>query len=184
MDVKKLLIAELLIVFLFAQCSSRSYDPSDSLTAQQKDSLLMTIVRYAVKAPENVSGDARFDKAFDEYYQQRAATCRLERYYKDGDVQYFLLSQPAPSLTEKRHATGGIIEMKNGELSRYEEVFRTWKMIPDTLKRRSYLLFDKMVNHESLESYQTKHVAPDEYIEFPDDRTSYDVNARVWKVEM
>lgn len=182
MNVKNFLIGGVLI-FFFVQCGSRSYDPSTALTPQQKDALLMAIARYAVKAPENISGDARFDKAFDEYYQQRLATCRLERYYRDGDVQYFLLSQPAPSLTEKRHATGGILEMKNGRLSRYEEVFRTWKMVPDTLRRRSYLLFDKMVKGESLEPYQTKHTAPDEYIEFPDDRTSFDPDARAWKVK-
>jgi len=75
------------------------------------------------------------------------------------------------------------LEMKDDKLIRYEEVFRTWKLIPDTLKRRSYMLFDKMVAGESLDKFRTKYTAPEEYIEFPDDNTWFDVNAREWKVK-
>lgn len=164
-------------------CGSKSYDPADSLTPQEKDKVLATIVRYAVKPPENVKADERFSKEYDGYYKERARACRLERYYKDGSVEYFLISQPAPSLIEKRHATGGLLEMVDGKLVRYEEVFRTWKMIPDTLQRRSYLLFDKMVKGESLERFRTKFTAPEEYIEFPDDLTWYDGKDREWKVK-
>ncbi|MGC3942970.1 MAG: hypothetical protein QM762_00270 [Chryseolinea sp.] len=170
-------------IVLLTSCGSGSYDPSDSLTPQEKDKLMMTIIRYSIKPPENVAGNERFRNEYDEYYQQRAASCRLERYHRDGDVEYFLFSQPAASLTEKRNATGGLLERKDGELTRYEEVFRTWKLVPDTLKRRSYLLFGKMVAGESLEKFRTKFTAPEEYIEFPDDNTWYDANAREWKVK-
>jgi hypothetical protein len=54
-------------------------------------------------------------------------------------------------------------------------------MIPDILKNRSYLLFDRMVKGESLEPYLTKS-AGDQYIEFPDDKVFYDVENRRWTV--
>ena len=180
---KKQLWAFVAAAFITVSCGSKSYDPDDSLTPQEKDKLLSAVVRYAVKAPENVQGDERFNKAYDGYYMERASTCRLERYYKDGGVVYFLISQPAPSIIDKRHATGGLLEMEDEKLVRYEEVFRTWKMIPDTLKRRSYLLFDKMVKGESLDPFRTKFTAPEEYIEFPDDFTWYDGTDRTWKVK-
>lgn len=170
--------------YVMLSCGSKSYDPAESLSPQEKDALLSTIVRYAVKAPENVNGEERFDKQYDEYYQQRASTCRLERYYRDGNVEFFLLSQPAASIAEKRNATGGLLERKDGKLTRYEEVFRTWKMEPDTLQRRSYMLFDKMAKGESLERFQTKYTMPEEYIEFPDDNTWFDAQARAWKVKI
>lgn len=68
-------------------------------------------------------------------------------------------------------------------LTAYEEVFRTWKMVPDTLARRSELLFDKMVKGESLDPYLTKNSGGVEYIEFPDDRTYYDKLSRTWKLK-
>lgn len=171
-----------MIVVLFAGCS-KSYDPSDSLTPRHKAKLLSTIARYLVKPPENTPSAERFSKEHDQYYRERVAGCRLEQYYRDGNKEYFLVTQPAPSLAEKRNATGGMLEMSDDELVRYEEVFRTWKMMPDTLRRRSYLLFDKMVRGESLQRFRTKFTAPYEYIEFPDDNTWYDVQAREWKMK-
>jgi len=70
----------------------------------------------------------------------------------------------------------------DGSIGEYEEVFRTWKMVPDTLKKRSSFLFDKMVKGESLEPYYTI-VTGDKYIEFPDERTYYDKSVREWKTK-
>ena len=168
---------------IFSQCTKdRNYNP-DQLAPQEKDKIMMSVIRYVTKAPENVTAEEKFSKEYDEYYLQRASLCRLEQYYSAGEDQYFLISQPAPSLVEKRHATGGKMKMnKNGKLVAYEEVFRTWKMTPDTLKRRSYLLFDKMVKGEPLTPFLTKN-SPVEYIEFPDEHTFYDRERRSWETK-
>ena len=141
----------------------------------------MTVIRYVAKPPENISELEKFNSKYDSYYLQRASQSKLEQYYVDDKQHYFLISQPAPSLMEKRHATGGkMILDDRGNLLEYEEVFRTWKLIPDTLKRRSYLLFDKMVKREPLTAYLTKNSSI-EYIEFPDDNSFYDKTSRRWK---
>lgn len=172
------------IASAIVRCSGgNDYNPDSSLTALEKDKLKMTIIRYAAKAPENVNATEKFKREYDGYYQDRASISFLERYYKDGNTQYFLLTQPAPSITEKRHATGGRIVLNaDGSIAEYEEIFRTWKMIPDTLKKRGYLLFDKMVKGESLEPFYTA-VTGDKFIEFPDERTYYDKSARQWKTK-
>lgn len=143
----------------------------------------MKIIRYVTKTPENVSEAEKFNSKYDDYYQQRASQSRLEQYYIDGKKQFFLLSQPAPSLVEKRNATGGkMILDEDGNLIEYEEVFRTWKMVPDTLEKRSFFLFDKMVKGESLDPYLTKN-SNVEYIEFPDDHAYYDKASRAWRTK-
>jgi hypothetical protein len=154
--------------FVFVQCSgSDKYDPDDLLTAAEKDRLKMSIIRYVARAPENVGPTEKFKTEHDAY----------------GNTQYFLITQPAPSLAEKRHATGGkIVVNDDGSIAEYEEVFRTWKMVPDTLRKRSYYLFDKMVKGEPLEPFYTKNKG-DQYIEFPDDQTYYDKSAREWKTK-
>jgi hypothetical protein len=174
----------MMAAFFYVQCSrSNKYDPDASLSAAEKDKLKMTIIRYVARAPENVGPTEKFKTEHDPYYQERASLCFLEHFYQSGNTQYFLVTQPAPSLVEKRHATGGkIVVNDDGSIAEYEEVFRTWKMVPDTLKKRSYYLFDKMVKGEPLEPFYTKSKG-DQYIEFPDDQTYYDKSAREWKTK-
>jgi hypothetical protein len=174
------------VIFISAsivfQCQrDKNYDPDSMLSAHKKDEIMMKLIRYVTRAPENVKDTEKFDSKYDAYYQQRASQCRLEQYYIDGERHFFLLSQPAPSLVEKRHATGGKMVLDEaGNLIEYEEIFRTWKMVPDTLKKRSFLLFDKMVKGEMLDPYLTKN-SNIEYIEFPDDHAYYDKVSRVWR---
>jgi len=179
---KSFVLAICVVIILIGCGGDKGYDPDSTLRPNQKDEIMMMIVRYVTKAPENVDVTEKFDKKYDDYYQQRASQCKLEQYYIQGDDQFFLISQPAPSLIEKRNATGGKMKLgENGKLIEYQEIFRTWKMIPDTLRLRSYFLFKKMVKGESLEPFLTKNSNGVEYIEFPDDRTFYDKDSREWK---
>ncbi len=88
-------------------------------------------------------------------------------------------------MVDKRVATGGRFKVTtNGKLDEYEEVFRTWKMVPDTLKERSLFLFDKLVKGEALDSYETRNSSGIEYIEFPDEKTYFDKDAKQWKTKL
>jgi hypothetical protein len=163
---------------------TQNFSPDSQLTPQEKDRLMTQVIRYVAKAPENVSDSAKFGPAFNDYYLKKMSEARLEQYYRGDDETFFLISQPASSLIEKRHATGGKLKLNNlGEMVEYAEIFRTWKMTPDTLQARSYFLFHKMVTGEPLSPYYTKNSFPVEYIEFPDDRTYYDVSSRKWRTK-
>ena len=56
-------------------------------------------------------------------------------------------------------------------------------MVPDTLRRRSYFLFDQMVKGEDLTKFYTSNSKGVEYIEFPDDHVYFDVPSKQWKVK-
>jgi hypothetical protein len=172
------------IVGIFAVCciAKERYDPDRYLSAQQKDSVLNLIIRYIAKPPKGVSGDARFDRTYDQYYQKKISESNLEQFFTDGPRFYFLVSQPAPSLIEKRHATGGWFTPGDGALQHYMEVFRTWKMVPDVLKKRSYMLFHKMVVGEDLQPYHTGNSDRTEFIEFPDDKVYFNADTRSWEI--
>jgi hypothetical protein len=177
------ILAFVVLVVMMISCKEKSYNPNEHLTATEKNAIVQTIVRYAAKPPENVLATERFDPKYDSFYLEKASQIHFERYYPKGDDFYFLITQPASSLIEKRHATGGRFKLSNkGELTEYEEIFRTWKMVPDTLKSRSHILFEKMVEGESLDPYLTKNSKGVDYIEFPDDNTFYDVASRSWRV--
>lgn len=169
------------IAFIAFSCSN-DYNPSSHLDAKEQDATMNKIIRYMAKAPEGLTMQERFYAAYDSYYQEQKSLHRLDAYFIKDGVNYFLVSRPAPSLTEKRVSTGGRMKFNDaGELTEYEEVFRTWKMPDTVLIKKSLMLFDKMVKDESLEPYLTKNSMPEEYIEFPDEHTYFDKTARSWK---
>lgn len=172
----------LLLVSLVVGCNSKSnFDPDVHLTANQKQNVFDTIVRYIGKLPEKATAATRFEKKYDEYYRVLQSQFQLKQYYIDDSCHYFLVWRPAPSLQEKFVATGGKLKVDDfGNVIEFEEVFRTWKMVSDTLGRRGNLLFEKMVKGESLEVYLTSN-SKIEYIEFPDEYVFYDKKLRCWR---
>jgi len=180
----KHLVKMFLMAVIAVSCSSKAdYNPNSHLTPKEKEAVLMSIIRYAGKPPENATEQTKFDAQYDDYYKEKIQNTGFTGYAVKGDDYYFMITQVAPSFVEKRHATGGRFRLNDkGEITEYEEIFRTWKMVPDTLKRRSMILFDKMVKGESLERYETRNSNGVEYVEFPDQRVKYSVADRKWKV--
>jgi hypothetical protein len=181
----KKLFAIASLAFLMA-CSSSTdkYLPEKNLSAQELDANLWSMIRYLGKSPEGLTPPERFYVAYDSHYREQMKLHRVDAWYNKGDVHYFLVSRPAPSVTEKRVATGGkVIFDDKGGIQEYEEIFRTWRLVPDTLKKRSFILFDKMVQGENLKFFETRYSNGVEYIEFPDEQTYFDKTERTWKVK-
>src|SRR5205809_7301953 len=98
----------LVMVWLIACSGNRDYRPEAWLSPADQDKLMMAVIRYVGRSPENVGPSEKFDAKFNEYYQQLAGRHSLDKYYVDDEGnQYFLISRAAPSLYEKRVATGG-----------------------------------------------------------------------------
>jgi hypothetical protein len=172
-------------VWMIQSCNfKKDYNPHSYLSVKEKDKVLMSIIRYLGKPLENVGLDERFDAKHDAYYLDIASRHRFDHYYiDDKGYHYFLISRPAPSLFEKRVATGGQLKFdETGKLIKYEEVFRTWKMKEEDLKARGTLLFDLMVNGKDLSPYYRSN-STEEYIEFPDDHNYYDKEERMWRIK-
>lgn len=162
----------------------KSYEPDKNLNVEEQEQLKWRVIRYIAKPPDGLTFQERFYAGYDSYYKEQASNHRLEAFYKGNDKQFFLISRIAPSLVEKRVATGGYFILNgNDSIQQYEEIFRTWKMVPDTLKKRSLLLFDKMVKGENLRPYETRFSNGIDYIEFPDERTYFNKTERTWKVK-
>ena len=145
---------------------------------------MQEIIRYVARSPEGIRPEQRFEQRFDEHYEEQRRLHRLDACYTDGEVQFFLVSRKAPSLTEKRVAIGGLVERdEKGALVYYEGVFRTWKMEPDTLAIRGLFLFDRMVRKEDLTRFYSSKTGNTDYIEFPDDKTYFDTHQRIWRTK-
>jgi hypothetical protein len=182
-NMKKWLVVLIWALAVGSCTQGNDYAVERYLDGKQKDDNVWKIIRYVSKPPDGLLYEERFYPAYDTFYHEQASRHRFEEYFIDQQKQhYFLISRPAPSLVEKRVATGGKMKFDDsGNLLEYEEVFRTWKMVPDTLKERGLFLFDKMVKGEDLVPYYTKNSLSKEYIEFPDDINYYDKATRRWR---
>lgn len=173
------------LILIAGACGTKNnYQVSAHLTPQQQDEMMWKIIRYIGRAPEGITFEERFYAPYDSVYQEQVKLHKFDAYFITGNTHYFIVSRRAPSLTDKRVATGGKFMLSDdNKITEYEEVFRTWKMVPDTLAKREMILFDDFVKGKSLTPYETKNSHGVEYIEFPDERTYFDKGTMQWRVK-
>lgn len=177
----------LLFIFLaFSSCKKEpvNIDPETYLSAEAQEDLKYSIIRYADHLPKKANHQTKFDSVFDEEYKRRATTSKLLFYYidKKTNAHYFALAKIAPSIKEKRVVVAGKLELdKEGNILTYEENFRTWKMEEPELIAKTSELFTKYIEGEDLTPFYTANSNGEFYIEFPDQNTYYDKEARLWK---
>lgn len=182
MNFKHVYIFVVIIGVIFASCSSDRYNPDKYLSREQQDSLIYQVVRYTAKLPPNSNHQIKFEPEYDDYYKAITRDYDIRSYDIDDDsIHYFLITRASRSITPMRESIGGKITYnKQGDISSYEEVFRTWKLSEEVMNERYPALFDKMVKGESLEPYYTKNKG-DQYIEYPTDRFIFDKQERRWR---
>ena len=171
----------LLVLLTVSSCTSRDYSP-DQLSGEQQEETLYQMVRYFGKLPKKgADHDNKFEEKFDTYYKLHASEHQLIAYHKGYDgKEYLLLKKVAPSRYEKFFATGiEVIRDDKGEITFYNEVFRTWRLAEPEFSDKANLLFDKMVRGEDLTPYYT-HNTEEEFIEFPDRNYAFDTKSRRW----
>lgn len=180
---KRIFFLAAVVVFAAACETKPKYDPLTYLDASEKEKVHLAVVREIGKIPEKANDSTRHSKVYDDYYRELASKHQLKHYFIAENGEHFFLEwRPAPSLQQKFVATGGKLRLdEDGKLVAFEEVFRTWKMQPDTLARRGLLLFDRMVKGESLSQFETINSKGVEFIEFPDENVFYDTVSGQWK---
>ncbi|MGY6558791.1 MAG: hypothetical protein ACXIT9_05870 [Nitritalea sp.] len=182
LNVRSLLLF-LSLLGLFSQCQPANPYAAEQLSSREQHALLLSSIRYLGHLPKKANHDTKFQPVYDTYYSQLALDYTVDAYFQDDAYEYFLASRIAPSLKVKKVATGVKIQRNaDGQLLYYEEVFRTWKFEEEELLEKGLFLFGKMVRGEDLTPFLPQHSGEEEYIEFPDQRVYFDVEARRWQV--
>jgi hypothetical protein len=158
------------------------YAAGQTLSPEEQHDLLSEISRHIGRLPRHGTHENKFEARFDDHYARVASDHRIDLAHFDqttGTLS-FLASRIAPSITVKR--VGIAVRLRrseNGEIVAYEEVFRTWRMEEPDLAEKGAHLFHKMVSGEDLTLYTPEH-SVEEYIEFPNASTRYDLDTRQW----
>lgn len=177
-------ISLICFTLVYSSCSvERRMSPDTYLSAGGQEAFKYSVARYLYRLPEGADHQTKFDSQYDDYYWDKAAQSTLD-YYSIGkkDTIYFQVSKAAPSLQGKRVATGGkMLRGDDGHIIYYEELYRSWKMDSAELATKSKLLFQKMRQGEDLSPYYPNGTIQEEYIQFPDAHSYYDVQQRQWR---
>jgi len=177
-----------LVSLLLISCQQQptDYSPESTLSTEKQDSFKYEIVRYAGRLAKRAKYENKFDTKFDEAYKTMATSMHLHKYYvnpNDG-YTYFEVSRIAPSIHERYVATGGRLKKNaTGEITEYEEIYRTWKMEQSDLRKKSDIFFDYMVHGKDLAPYYTANIGDTEHIEFPDQQTFFNKTTRRWEMK-
>lgn len=175
-----------IVVALFVSCKSEitvNTDPSAYLTDEHQKEFKYSIIRWAGKRAPKATDTTLYDPQFEDYYKELAAKHDLKSYYIDSLTRfhYFMLYRIAPSVHVKKVALGGRLKYDDeNNISYYEEIFRTYKMPESELDAKATLIFRDLILKNSIDKYLFKNTQPEEYIEFPDDETYYDISNRRW----
>ncbi|UJP65686.1 hypothetical protein [Mongoliitalea daihaiensis] len=178
------LYVSIILILVLAGCQSKDpYSPSTHLSNQEQQQLLLSTVRYFGHLPKKGTHENKFDDVFDEYYSKLVADYTLEAYSPQELYEYYMVSRIAPSIKQKKVALAIRVRRDaDGTIDYYEELFRTWKFeIPEMLEK-SMMLFDLLIKGEDLSPYYPQNSGEEEYIEFPDDRTYFDIEQRQWRL--
>ena len=174
----------LLFMSLWACEQKEKYDPVAYLPPSDQKQFLARISRYIAKLPKRVTHEQKFDSKYDQYYREEMQKYRVQQYYISPDsMHFFLVNRPAPSLYEKKVAIGGRLKYSpGGEITEYEEVFRTWKLKDEELAQKGRVLFAAMVEKGNVEEFLPQNTQED-WVEFPDGRNYFDKASRQWRIK-
>lgn len=177
----------IILSFGFLSCKqekeTRDFSATQILSQAEIDDFKYEIMRYAGKLAGRANHQTKFNQEFDIHYLELAENHQLPFYYiKEGTGEiYFLLTRIAPSIHYRKVAIGGkLTRDENGEISYYEEAFRTWKMEETELLEKSHKIFSDYVDGKDLSKYYAENSKGEEYIEFPNDEVYYDAEQRIW----
>ena len=176
----KRLIIFFISVLAIGACKP-DYKPGKSLTFDEQQRLLTTIVHYSERRAPQSTDETFLDSAFNWYYNLAIKEYDIRQYFRDDDgKEFFLVTRQARSITPMREAIGGYLTKdKDDKLKDYVEEFRMWKMAEDSLNERAFELFGKMVDDKDLSKYGPQFMG-DRYIEFPDARFYFDKKRKRW----
>lgn len=157
-------------------------NPSSYLDSLQMDAVLDNVIRHIGKLPGKATHETKFNSDFDEFYKDHKKKYTLKYFYKDttSGWNYFLFYKLTYSLYNKKVGIAGRYKLDEAnELSSFEEGFRTWKMLEPELDEKSKILLSLYINGEDLSPFYPEN-SKEEYIEFPDAKTRYNIEERRW----
>ncbi len=148
--------------------------------------LMDSLLPFIAKRPDSSASMNRFDTTFKSYYLQQKQLKQYQfthAFVAENGYEYVMVKRLEPSLKHNKFSAVCVRfkRLTNGQLdvSTYEELFWTWKMLPELLLEKSDVLFEQAIQEKDLSAYQPEH-SDGEWIEFPGNGVVYDKVNQTW----
>jgi len=169
----------IMLFFVLSGCAGKDkYDVTGYYDVSRQDSVLTDIVTYIYTAPQYTLMEERFDPGHRDFYLKERSKFKILKYYIDGSGRnYFLVSRPGPSQSEKR-CTGGYFQYsKDMKITGFREVFVTPVLAAAEAEEKGIFLFDQLVKG-SIDKYTNMEM----YVQWPNPGAYYDTITYQWKM--
>lgn len=172
-----------LIGLITVSCSPISYRADKHLNDEEKTKVIAKIIRYLGNIPSGANYETRFDEAYDDHYNLEREHYELIHFYpkKNTYYIYFSVIRKASGIDEKYVGTAGKFRYEKGTVKMYEDVFQTWKMEKTELLEKLDMLFERMIYGRDLKPYYPENSDGDQFIEFPNERVSFNKKKAIWE---
>lgn len=179
---KKFLPAIVLASIVWA-CSpnpDKVYNPEPFWASLQvtQDTFMADLLTYVYRKPERASRESKWNPEFRQHYVKAIPNFVLIYHHNDGEFHYFYMLRPARNVDGHKRGMSGRFKLDQGKIIYYEELFNT-PMIPN---EKVYELGAEIFPHVAKNKGELGPFLGDvEKIEFPDDRTFYDMEIHEWR---
>jgi hypothetical protein len=178
----------ILLMALMVSCQSNHAKIELEDYQEKYDDLLFEIVPFVAKLHDSIPMNERFLSKNKNFMKSHIIEREYQwkNFYKDSVYSYFQITRLEPSNHRDKYSAicGKFKQKEDGSLdsASFEEIYWTWKMKKDQLDEKSKVLFLRAIKNQSLKAYcdpQTK----DDWIEFPNDKVTYDKSTQTWIVK-
>lgn len=157
------------------------FELDNFLTASLQKELLTDLIVRIYKRPPGSSKETRFEDQFRNWYVDKLPQFDWMAHKYDNGTHFFLIKRPARNIHQHVRTVGGIFQLnENNEITYFQEVFNT-PMLPENEARvKGAIIFNNWMETGSIEKYYNQQ----EFIEFPNYRTYYNLNTMEWSYDL
>jgi len=177
-----------IVVFIFVVLLSVSCHQKDShsidvyFSKPDQDTLMTNIITNIYKVPRGVNPKDKHSLEYRSLYVSQIDKFQFVNYYIDpvDSMHYFFLIRPARNVHGHKRGVFGKFKLeKDLKLTKFEELANTPMMAEEEILEKGNYLWDDLMYFKNLDRFFLNKA----YVEFPDDRTRYDLLKKEWTYE-
>lgn len=177
-----------LFVFIFVALLSvacqqkESYSIDVYFSKPDQDTLMTNIITNIYKVPRGANSKDKHNLEYRSLYVSQLEQFQFVNYHIDlvDSMHYFFLIRPARNVHDHKRGVFGKYKLeKDFKLSVFEELANTPMLAEEEILEKGSYLWEDLMYFKNLDRFFLNKA----YVEFPDDRTRYDLVKKEWTYE-
>ena len=173
----------ILVILISFSCKQKdAYSIDAYFSKSDQDTLMTNIITNIYKVPRGVNPKEKHNLEYRSLYVSQLEKFQFVNYHVDpvDSLHYFFLIRPARNVHDHKRGVFGKYKLeKDLELTMFEELANTPMMAEEEILEKGGFLWEDLMYFKNLDRFFLNKA----YVEFPDDRTRYDLVKKEWTYE-